>query len=370
MKTLHIDVRDKIATYHTRDGEIVCGNKDYQVEFSLDAEWEGLDKTARFIWNGQYFDVPLLADEDTCAVPVISNAKEVTVGLYAKEVQTTTSATIGCKPSILCGGVTPNPGYGANYTTEAQAAAKSAKASADSAKASAAEARAAEAYIKEEFDLNKMTRDIKENRYRIQDVEKKLGYENVTYEALDITNGGTIAIPEKSMKYAAMTRLEGHISEYSCYNGAVQCFVKNYPNQVVADDGAVVFDFDKYDGAYAVDIDFGIEGNYFYMGDDDTFRYYKSRKHVAADYELEAGESIYREFYMDGVVTDMIINLAEPTTTKASGLSYYDSINTNSRKSLTAKPKYTAEQLSAIEGCDLPVYVNAFGKVTITFELR
>ena len=33
MKTLHISILDKVATYRQRDGEIVCGNSDYQIEF-------------------------------------------------------------------------------------------------------------------------------------------------------------------------------------------------------------------------------------------------------------------------------------------------------------------------------------------------
>lgn len=136
MNTLHITVNKKIATYQKRDGDIVCGNSDYQVTFTFDEEWaEHEEKTARFIWNGQYFDVDFTGD--TCDVPVITNASIVKVGVYAGDLKTTTSAIIGCKPSVLCGGEVPNPGTGQHYTNEAKAAAEEAKAAAEEAKAAA-----------------------------------------------------------------------------------------------------------------------------------------------------------------------------------------------------------------------------------------
>ena len=129
MKPLHIHVLNKIATYQKRDGDIVCGNNDYQIKFIFDAEWdEHSQKTARFVWGGQYFDVEF--EGDTCDVPIIKNTKEVSVGVYAGQLSTTTAAIIGCKPSILCETDEPNPGTGQNYTSEAKAAAEEAKAAA------------------------------------------------------------------------------------------------------------------------------------------------------------------------------------------------------------------------------------------------
>lgn len=143
MKTLHVSVVDKVAAYQQRDGDIVCGNSDYQIQFTFDSEWDAYPKkTARFIWNGRYYDVDFSGD--ICSVPVINNARYVTIGVYAKEVddsaprlETTTSADIPCRPSILCVDSTPHPETGQNYTTEAQAAAESAKAYAVSAEESA-----------------------------------------------------------------------------------------------------------------------------------------------------------------------------------------------------------------------------------------
>lgn len=106
MVNLHIIVNNKVASYLKRDGDIVCGNGDYQIEFAFDSEWDNHTiKTARFIWNGGYHDE--VFSGNICPVPVISNAALVSVGVYAGNISTTTPATIPCKKSILCGGGLP-----------------------------------------------------------------------------------------------------------------------------------------------------------------------------------------------------------------------------------------------------------------------
>lgn len=101
MKTLHISVINKMATYTKRDGVIVCGNSDYQVEFAFDSEWDAHEeKTARFIWNGSHKDVKFTGS--ICPVPVVTKAQELLVGVYAGELETTTAAAIPCLWSILC----------------------------------------------------------------------------------------------------------------------------------------------------------------------------------------------------------------------------------------------------------------------------
>ena len=101
MKILHINILDKKATYLNRDGDIVCGNSNYLIEFAFDAEWDEYEeKTARFIWNDQYQDVKFVGT--ACYVPIISHTTELKVGVYAGELSTTTSATIPCNKSILC----------------------------------------------------------------------------------------------------------------------------------------------------------------------------------------------------------------------------------------------------------------------------
>ena len=101
MKTLHIIVANKIATYSQRGGDIVCGNSDYQIEFTFDDEWDAYaQKTARFIWNGKSKDV--VFSGTVCPVPIVANTDRLEVGVYAESLCTTTSAVIACRRSILC----------------------------------------------------------------------------------------------------------------------------------------------------------------------------------------------------------------------------------------------------------------------------
>ena len=109
MKILHITVNDKIATYSQREGYIVCGNSDYMIEFTFDAEWEEHQfKTARFITPAGVQDV--LFEGNAVEVPVLRDTFLVTVGVYAGDLQTTTPANIPCRKSILCqDGLPPDP---------------------------------------------------------------------------------------------------------------------------------------------------------------------------------------------------------------------------------------------------------------------
>lgn len=101
MKTLHISVEDKIATYLQRDGAIVCGNSDYRILFVFDSEWAAYsEKKARFIWNGESHDQTFTGA--VCPVPVIHDATEVIIGVYAGDLATTPTV-IPCKKSIRCG---------------------------------------------------------------------------------------------------------------------------------------------------------------------------------------------------------------------------------------------------------------------------
>ncbi len=101
MKTLHVIVSNKKATFLQRDGGIVCGNSDYQIEFHFDSEWDAYPtKTARFIWKGKPKDVEFPGS--ICPVPIVANTKELEVGVYVEGLSTTTSAIIPCELSILC----------------------------------------------------------------------------------------------------------------------------------------------------------------------------------------------------------------------------------------------------------------------------
>ena len=109
MKILNVNIANKIATYIQRGGKIVCGNDGYKIQFTFDAEWDAYEeKTARFKWNGEYCDVKFTGD--TVTVPRVSNTTELEVGVYAGETLcTSTSTTIECLLSCLCGTATQNP---------------------------------------------------------------------------------------------------------------------------------------------------------------------------------------------------------------------------------------------------------------------
>lgn len=101
MPIIDIFVKNKIA--HVADGSvIVCGNTDYVVNFTLDAEWDGrTTKTARFKWGGKFEDVLFTGEQ--CNAPKITNTEYVEIGVYSGDLQTTTSAYVPTRKSILCG---------------------------------------------------------------------------------------------------------------------------------------------------------------------------------------------------------------------------------------------------------------------------
>lgn len=106
-KTLHIAVNDKVATYCQRDGVIVCGNSDYEIEFAFDSEWSShAVKTARFIHGKTYEDV--VFEGNTVAVPVMRGITSLAVGVFSGNLKTTTPALITCRKSVLCEGGSPS----------------------------------------------------------------------------------------------------------------------------------------------------------------------------------------------------------------------------------------------------------------------
>jgi hypothetical protein len=89
---------------------IVCVNSGYTVQFTFDEEWDGLKfKTARFVYvkDGavRHTDVPF--DGDTAEVPMLTNIKEVLVGVFSGNLRTTVPARIPCELSIRCGSGEP-----------------------------------------------------------------------------------------------------------------------------------------------------------------------------------------------------------------------------------------------------------------------
>lgn len=99
---LHVDVKNKVATYQKRDGCIVCGNSGYKIQFAFDSEWDGVEKEAVLIWRGEPKRVPIV--DGVCEVPVIRNADKLTVGVHSEVAEMTTTGTeIPCQKSVLCG---------------------------------------------------------------------------------------------------------------------------------------------------------------------------------------------------------------------------------------------------------------------------
>lgn len=100
-----INVKNKIAALQD-DTLIINGNSDYVIKFDFDAEWDAYEtKTARFVTARGYTDVVFSGDE--VAVPVITDAISVRVGVYAGNLRTTTPAVIFCRRCITDGSGSP-----------------------------------------------------------------------------------------------------------------------------------------------------------------------------------------------------------------------------------------------------------------------
>lgn len=101
---IQVKVENKVAS-NMGAPVIICGNSDYTVTFTFDAEWATMDiKTARFVYRrGDAFRfIDVVFSGRVVAVPVLSDVDEVLLGVYAGELHTTTPTRIPCKRSILC----------------------------------------------------------------------------------------------------------------------------------------------------------------------------------------------------------------------------------------------------------------------------
>lgn len=99
MPTINVNVTNKIATGDRQT--IICDNTDYVVHFNLDSEWDNLtDRTMRVLLpNGNYYDVEFTGTE--VALPLITGARGVCIGIYAGSLHTTTQAYFSCSQSVL-----------------------------------------------------------------------------------------------------------------------------------------------------------------------------------------------------------------------------------------------------------------------------
>ena len=198
-----VTISNLIATYQERCGDIVCRNSGYSVKFVFDASWDGInEKTARFVWNGQYYDVDFTGD--TCQVPVLDNTDRCEVGVYAGDLSTTTSAVIPCRKSVLCKGGQPNPGTGQHYSNEAKAAAESAKASESVATAAAQQATAAAAQA--DALLGPAGSKINQLDKRVTNIEQGLPPEKFV---VDGSTAYSKTVPENVCSSAMITKVGG-----------------------------------------------------------------------------------------------------------------------------------------------------------------
>lgn len=101
MPDINISVKNKIAV-QTNKTEYICDNSDFIIKFNFDAERDAYDtKTARFCYNSKYVDAVFTGD--SCAIPIISDANDISIGVYAGNLHTTTPALVLCEKSILGG---------------------------------------------------------------------------------------------------------------------------------------------------------------------------------------------------------------------------------------------------------------------------
>lgn len=109
MPTIKITVTEKLASLEGSP-VYVCGNSDYSVAFTFDAEWSAHNtKTARFCYRSgglnRYIDK--IFTGTTCPVPVLSDVDFFLVGVYAGDLRTTTPAKVRAQRGILCGSGMP-----------------------------------------------------------------------------------------------------------------------------------------------------------------------------------------------------------------------------------------------------------------------
>lgn len=103
--TLSIRIRDRCAMLVSTD-EIVCGNSDYSISFDFDSEWDGLDKTAQIVYHdkrGEVHRINVEISGNTCAVPVLHDVDEITVGVFGGDIRTSTGVRIPCARCITDG---------------------------------------------------------------------------------------------------------------------------------------------------------------------------------------------------------------------------------------------------------------------------
>ncbi|MBP3573852.1 MAG: hypothetical protein J6J71_04520 [Prevotella sp.] len=95
-KQIQIEVRDKIATFKSKNFNLVGGNSDYDVVFDFDKDWEAYPKrTAVFVF-GKGKPVYQLFEGNVCEGVAINDATMCLIGVFSGDLVTTTPAAVDC----------------------------------------------------------------------------------------------------------------------------------------------------------------------------------------------------------------------------------------------------------------------------------
>lgn len=112
MPNIYISVTNKRAAL-TEPIVIVNGNSDYLVTFTFDSEWNDLDAKTMEV---KYIDrqcvmrkQEVLFTGSAAYLPILSDVKEVAIGVYAGALHTTTPALIQCERCISDGDALHDP---------------------------------------------------------------------------------------------------------------------------------------------------------------------------------------------------------------------------------------------------------------------
>lgn len=104
---IDIKIRNKIAST-TDPAAIVCGNDGYRVNFDFDEEWQSRNyKTMRVEWldtfSGRRRHTDVEFTGSSVDLPIIVDAYEIAVGVYAGDELASTPARLPCERSITDG---------------------------------------------------------------------------------------------------------------------------------------------------------------------------------------------------------------------------------------------------------------------------
>lgn len=91
---------------------VLCNNKDFKIQFEFDSDWDDYPiKTARFVVSvgGVTSNTDIVFSGNEVNVPIMQGIDSFQVGVFAGDIIASTSTSIRCKKSIVCGLPSPLP---------------------------------------------------------------------------------------------------------------------------------------------------------------------------------------------------------------------------------------------------------------------